>query len=233
MINIFEKLLDLIYIQPCYFCGSSKEDKIICSDCYKKIGFLSSDPARIVVNKKVYACCKYENIIKNAIHGLKYHKKKKLAKIIAKIMFDSREKFGLNENYAIIPVPIHKSRRKERGYNHTEIIAKEYAKHTGDTVYEKFLLRIKDTQKQYGLKTDERIKNITGAFGLNEKTENMPDKNSNILILDDIISTGATMSEMIRVLKENGYENITGYVLSMPDFYSGNLTDKDKKSYYS
>ena len=76
MINFFEKLLSLIYIQPCYFCKSTKEDKLICNNCYKKIHFLPNSVFRVIENKDVYACCLYDDIIKTLIKSLKYKNQK-------------------------------------------------------------------------------------------------------------------------------------------------------------
>lgn len=218
MIKIFEKLLNFIYIQPCYFCGSTKDDNIICKKCFDNIRFLTPEDFRIIEECKVFSCCIYENIIKNMIIALKYYRKKKLAYLHAKIMYDCRSKFGLNSRYTIIPVPIHKNRRKERGYNHTDLIADEYARLTGDKVIKDFIIRIKDTKRQYNLTTAERINNIKGAFAVNDKLKEPPSSDSELLIIDDITSTGTTLKEVIKTLKNAGYKNITALVLASPDF---------------
>ncbi len=217
MINLLEKLLNLIYIQPCYFCRSTKEDSLLCSKCHEKIKFYPLNTAAIIADSNVYACTFYEGIIKNLIISLKYYNKKRLAYYAAKIMYEYWQKLNINKEFLIIPVPIHKNRRKERKYNHMELTADEFAKLTGYSVNKNFLIREKDTLKQYNLHKQERIENIKNAFVINKNVKS--DKNTNILILDDITSTGATLNEIIKLLKENGYVNITALCLATPDIF--------------
>ena len=80
------------------------------------------------------------------------------------------------------------------------------------------ILRIKDTQKQFNLKKAERIKNIKGAFVVNE--EETLEKSQKILIIDDITSTGITLEEVIKPLKKAGYKNITALTLATPDIWN-------------
>lgn len=218
MIKLFEKLLSLIYIQPCYFCKSTKEDSLICDNCYKKIHFLPSSVFRVIENCDIYACCLYDDIIKILIKSLKYKNQKKLAKIQAKIMFDYWKDINKKDDYLIIPVPIHKERLKERKYNHMDLVADEFSKLTKYEVLKNFLIREKDTQKQYNLHKKERIKNIQGAFSINEKIK--PSIEKNILIIDDITSTGITIEELIKVLNKNEYYNITALTLATPDIWN-------------
>ena len=117
-----------------------------------------------------------------------------------------------------MPVPIHKLRRKERKYNHMDIVADEFAKLTGYKVNKNFIVRTKDTLKQYNLHKQERIKNIKNAFDLN-LNENI-DKTANLLIIDDITSTGITFDEIIRLLRKNGYGSITALALATPDIWN-------------
>lgn len=167
---------------------------------------------------KVYACCLYDGIIKHLIRDFKYHNKRKLAPLFSKIMYDYIKELNLKEEYTIIPVPISKERRKERKYNHMELAADELSKLTGYNVNNNLLIRIKDTEKQYKLHKSERIKNIKGAFEINDNAE-IP-QNTHILLIDDITSTGITLEENIRTLKKGGYKNITAIALSTPDIWN-------------
>ena len=88
----------------------------------------------------------------------------------------------------------------------------------GYKVNKNFIIRTKDTQKQYKLHKSERIKNIKNAFELNN--ENAPDKSTPLLIIDDITSTGITLEEIIKLLKTNGYNNITALTLATPDIWN-------------
>ncbi len=218
MINLIEKLLNLIYTRPCYFCGSTKEDSILCSDCRKKINFISKRINTNILGVDVYSCTVYEDIIKKLIIELKYYNKKKLSLIQAQIMFDYIKNQNFNKNFIILPVPIHKNRLKERKYNHMDLTADHLSKLSGFKSNKNFIIRTKDTLKQFNLNKEERENNIKGAFELNKKFA--PDKNSNLLIIDDIIATGTTLKEIIMLLKSNGYNNITALTFSTPNLKS-------------
>ena len=99
-----------------------------------------------------------------------------------------------------------------------DLVAEEFKKYTNYNISKNFLIRTKDTKKQYNLHRDERIKNLKNAFDINEK--NLIDKEAKLLIIDDIISTGATLGEIIKILKEKGYTNITAFTLSTPDIWN-------------
>ena len=218
MIKFFEKLLNLIYIQDCYFCKSTKEDILLCSKCYKKINFLPPSILKNYKNCNIYSCCLYEGIIKNLIQALKYKNQKKLAPVAAKLMYEYWKNLKIEGDFLVLPVPIHKSRLKERKYNHMDLICKEFCKLTNYKLEKSFLIRTKDTKKQYNLHKQERIKNIKDAFDIKQK--NMPEKESNLLILDDITATGITLEEIIKLLRKNGYKNITALTLSTPDIWN-------------
>ena len=218
MIKFLEKLLNLIYIQDCYFCKSTKEDTLLCSKCYSKIHFLPTAILKDYKNCKIYSCCLYEGIIKNLIQSLKYKNQKKLAPVADKLMYEFWKNLNIEEKFIVLPVPIHKSRLKERKYNHMDLICKEFCKLTNYKLEKNFLIRTKDTKKQYNLHKQERINNIKDAFDIKEN--NLPDKQTNLLILDDITATGITLEEIIKLLRKKGYKKITGLTLSTPDIWN-------------
>lgn len=219
MIKILEKLLNLIYIKVCYFCGSQKEDSLLCSKCRSKIHFLPQGVYKNIQGIDIYAASLYDGINKELIKAVKYKGQKQLASVMADLMFDYWKKLKVcDSEFIVLPVPIHKYRRKERGYNHMDIVAKEFCALSKYRYNTDFLIRIKDTKKQYNLNKHERLENIKDAFDLNVK--NIPDKSDNLLIIDDITSTGITLSEIIKVLKKNGYINITALTLATPDIWN-------------
>lgn len=217
MLKFLEKILSLIYIRYCHFCHKAEEDKVLCSKCYKKIHFLPPAIIREINNCPVYSVAIYDGIIKTLIRDLKYHNKKYLAKTQAELMFGFWKQLNLNEKYIILPVPIHKNRRKERKYNHMDIVADEFSLLSGFEVNKDFIVRVKDTKNQFKLKRLERIKNIKDAFALND-TE-IP-KDSKLLVIDDITSTGITLEEIIKILKQAGYKDITALTLATPDIWN-------------
>lgn len=169
-------------------------------------------------NCKIYACTLYDEITKKLIKDLKYYNKKSLAPLQAKIMYEYWKELNKKEDFIIIPVPIHKERRKERKYNHMDLVADEFSKLSGYLTNKNFLLRIKDTKKQYNLNKQERIKNIKNAFEISSSEVISIEKN--LLIIDDITSSGITLKEIIKLLKKNGYKKITALTLSTPDIWN-------------
>ncbi len=173
---------------------------------------------REVKNIKVYACCLYDEIIKTLIKDLKYKNQKKLAPLQAQLMYEYWQELNIKEDFLILPVPIHKHRRKERKYNHMDLVADEFAKLTGFKTNKDFLIRTKDTQKQFKLHKSERIKNIKNAFDIN--TNEQINKETKLLIIDDITSSGITLEEIIKVLNKYGYKNIIALTLATPDIWN-------------
>ena len=207
MIKFLIKILDFVYRKKCYICGNSDSGEVMCSECYAKINPLALLPNRIIDGVKIYSACRYENEIKKLIRGVKYHNQKELAKYQAKFMYSYFVKIvGENFQCAVVPVPMHKSRQRKRKYNHMELVGEELCNLSGWELKTNLIERIKDTQPQYNLHTKEREENLKGAFKVNIENYN----GEYILLIDDIVTTGSTMAEMIKTLKSAGIDKIAG-----------------------
>ncbi|MBS4759620.1 MAG: ComF family protein [Clostridium sp.] len=216
MINFFTQLLDLIYKKKCYFCGNTGHNSKMCSDCIEKINFLPPKKLKYIDGVCVYSAMIYENEIKRLIRGLKYHNQKELAYFQARLMDDFWQNVDVSKNkYTLVPVPLYVKREKKRKYNHMSLVAEEFSKLSGYDVKEDLIFRTKNTKPQFNLSIKERAKNMYGAFEV--KKENY--HNEKILIIDDILTTGSTLSEMIKALKSSGINDITVFVTSCTDFH--------------
>ncbi len=102
-----------------------------------------------------------------------------------------------------MPVPLHKSRMRQRGFNQSIEISRVIAKRLKLPIEYKAVTRKKPTAAQTGLDAKQRQKNIKGAFELTGKINH-----KHILIVDDVITTGATVNELARLLKKNGVEQV-------------------------
>lgn len=158
------------------------------------------------------------------IFNLKYDGNTYLAPIIADILYDciysivaKGEDCPLPAADVIIPVPIHKSKLKERGFNQTEKIAKHLGEKLSMAVDSKTLLRVKETKNQRALSAEQRKLNLEGAFQISPKRENAV-KGKKVILLDDIYTTGATVNSCAELLKEKGAEKI--YILTL--LFAGN-----------
>ena len=141
---------------------------------------------------------KYDSIVRERIIGYKFGEKSYLYKTFVESIKTDKKIFDKIKTYdMIIPVPIHKNRQKERGYNQSELIAKEFEN------YKNILIKTKHTKPQSILTGKEREDNIKNVYIVNENVVG-----KNVLLIDDVYTTGATVNECSRVLKLSKAKNI-------------------------
>ncbi|MEM8859833.1 MAG: ComF family protein [Chloroflexota bacterium] len=141
------------------------------------------------------------------IHNLKYYDQFALAKPLASLMAVAIPQFKAQVTAdVIVPIPLHKQREKERGYNQAFLLAKELGRILNIPVSKTGLLRIRPTSSQAKLTREERIENMAQAFQAN------PDhiSNKNVLLVDDVCTTGATLFAAAAQLKSAGAHSISG-----------------------
>ncbi len=212
MIEKILGLLDWIYKKRCYFCKSSKESIRMCSDCYDKLISLPISVNRIINGVNVYCAGNYSKDLQKLIRGLKYHKQRDLAYFQAKFMYEYWQKLNISEDFQVVPVPLHSTRKKKRKYNHMELVTKEFCYLTGYEYNFELIKRIKDTKPQYKLTKQQRAENLHKAFEV-DASKNL---NKKILIIDDICTTGSTFEEMINEFKLNGICDIICFATTTP-----------------
>ena len=148
----------------------------------------------------------YENQIRNLILKYKFQNKAYLYKTFTNFFINNKKILGKIQNYdIIIPVPISKRRDKQRGYNQSELIAKEIGKFTKINVLQNCIIKDKDIIAQSKLNKEQRQNNIKNAYKI-RKEEII--NNKNILIIDDIYTTGSTVNECSRILRKANPKNI-------------------------
>ncbi len=123
----------------------------------------------------------------------------------------------VEEYDAVIPIPLSATRRRERGFNQSELIAAGLARRFGVPLCTRTLLRARHTPNQARLSQKERWTNLRGAFKINYSHINTY---RNILIVDDLLTTGATLCEAARVLKENGAKRVDGLTAAIAHDHS-------------
>ncbi len=111
----------------------------------------------------------------------------------------------------IIPVPLHKKRRRQRGYNQAEIIARHLGKICEVTVNEKAVKRVKHTKAMKELNDKERKHNLKNAFQVTKYWQ----QEKNVLLIDDIYTTGSTINSISELLKEEGAEKVMFFTISI------------------
>lgn len=150
-----------------------------------------------------WSACLYEDPLKDLIHRFKYHQKTGLRRILADLMASFIREYNLDmEQFdVIIPVPLSSTRLRERGYNQTQLLAEELVRTFSIPCTGNHLVRARHTQPQTLLDEKQRWTNIKGAFTIRQPNVL---KRKNILLIDDLLTTGATACEAARALKAAG-----------------------------
>lgn len=231
MASVFElkrQFFDLLFPLSCFGCGS--EGLYLCPGCRSLLRFIP--PSCIVCGKlspgnnrippgRTCLSCQEESplyaflsplsygevIVRALIHGLKYDRIRSLDSVLARILAEYIGVYRLSfpEGSVIFPIPLHPSRKRTRGFNQSESIAKVLGASLGILVRDDILAKIKSTTPQIAFSREERLRNVNGTFGVR-----MPEavKGKTILLLDDVKTTGATLEEAARVLKNAGAGHI-------------------------
>jgi ComF family protein len=231
--GLFKGLKDLIYPNYCLVCKNKikppVQQQLICGICWDKIEqnlppFCFScgrhlDSQAIEKNTcpncakfnfyfdRAFSPCRYTGTIKKLIHEFKYSGKDYLGYPLGKLMHTFIQDYQLPIKHLdlIIPIPLHKSRQREREFNQAGILSREIAREFNKKVLTDVLLRIKPTKTQTELTFQERCQNVKESFSV-IKPELV--KDTNLLLIDDVLTTGATSSEAARCLKEAGARKV-------------------------
>ncbi len=160
-----------------------------------------------------FASTLYKGIIRKLLFRFKYKPYVSDVKtILGDLFYESliqHEGFSqiLENKPVLVPIPLHFSKLKSRGYNHAQILADELSKRL-NLKSMNILTRVKKTKTQFGLKRKERKENVSGAFALRTDSGVAPLPRMTVILVDDILTTGATMQEAARVLKEHGVSKV-------------------------
>ena len=146
---------------------------------------------------KVYAVGLYEQSLRHAIHQFKFNGKVGLDRPLGKLLEQAID-VDLNIDL-IVPVPLQRKRLQQRSYNQALLLAREVASIRKLPVANDLLVKILETESQQGLSAKERVKNLQGSFELQKNLSGQ-----NILLIDDVMTTGATVAACSRVLAEGG-----------------------------
>jgi len=215
----FTKLFDFILPRFCPSCNSKlePEEDTVCSSCLSKIKLttpelIKSEYHRKYESKQIISgfvsqfIFEKDKELQQIIHALKYDKKYQIGIFLGRILGEQfRTQFQNWNINLIVPIPLHHLKKAERGFNQSFYIAKGIASKNFILVYSKAIKRIRFTESQTTMTLKEREVNVEGAFKV-RKTENV--KGKNILLVDDVMTTGATINECGKVLLEAGANRI-------------------------
>lgn len=202
-------ILDTLFPRKCIYC-TKIFDTYLCKNCFKKIKFRKQIPIKDLFLDRLYILCEYDEVISKLLQEFKYNYIIDIKDIIEDII--NKSDLKLNINGELVPIPLHKKRMIERGFNQSEIIADLLNKKLSFPVDNSILKRVKNIKKQSLLNRKKRLQNVKNAFILNKRTHKIA---KSIILVDDVYTTGATMQECAKLLKEQGnVEYVYGIVLA-------------------
>lgn len=189
--------LEYIEGRVCLKCGKGIEDEYdanVCPDC-------EGDNKNFDM---AFSCFQYKDMGKTIIHKLKYENCKEVSYTLGRLMYQKIVDEGMNLD-AVVPVPIHESKEAIRGFNQAQLIAEEIAAGLGIPLWN-CISRTKATTDQFKLDKVNRNLNVHNAFCMDMLYNDV--KKENILLVDDVYTTGSTVNECCRILKQQGVRRI-------------------------
>jgi ComF family protein len=199
--NSCAKKLSRIYPPLCKRCGRPESSGRYCHECWGK------QNNRIDAVRSVFV---FEGTIRTAIHELKYRNLRDISVNLGEYMAEYYRNNGLKGD-CLLPVPLHEKRIRERGYNQSELLAKEIARHVEVPVKGHLVTRMRNNMPQARTSNaDERRTNMENVF----RCQSPEVAGKNIIIIDDVCTSGNTLESCAAVLKGAGAKSVIGFTLA-------------------
>jgi len=227
---LIQQVFDMLF--PVHCAGCRKIGQVLCPSCIEQIQPIPSPICDFCGTPlSTYGVCKicqyhrpklsgqravglYQDPLRDYIHQLKYDGNVRLAVPLGLMLAQAFKYYGMQVDM-LIPVPLHKDRYKQRGYNHALLIAEVCSAHIGVPMKDNILVRHRATVAQVDLHPRERYRNVAGAFTCSPNAYNVLD-GRNIVIIDDVSTTGATLEACATPLFMAGAKEVWGLVLARP-----------------
>ncbi|MDZ7341541.1 MAG: ComF family protein [candidate division KSB1 bacterium] len=212
--------LDFVYPSYCLACGAKLQhsELLLCEPCWQQLPQLPGELDMNVMARsiegpiyfsKAISVWEFTPTVQQVVHHLKYQNFRRLAPIMGSFMAARLSCFSLPQDTMLIPIPLHRTRLRERGYNQSALLCQAIAKHTGFNYSDKIVRRIRYTHTQTALNAAERRRNVAEAFRVVAPSV-LIDKL--VILVDDVITTGATMNACAKELVTIGASDV--YLLS-------------------
>jgi ComF family protein len=208
--TIYELGIDLLFPPRCVGCG--RVDWVWCDNCQLKLDN-TAFPSRVQPLEPlagIAATGVHEGVIREAVQGLKYSQ----ARIVAQPLGERLMTQYLRQNWTIdmiVPVPLHMSRLAERGYNQAQLLSEVFAMEAAIPCVPKAVSRQRNTQSQVTLNAMERKTNLLDAFQANPQLVST----KHVLLIDDVYTTGATLSACAQAILEAGAQAVYGLTVTV------------------
>lgn len=228
MLKWGQKIIDILLPPRCLVCGKVLEgENGLCEDCFKHINFISA-PICYKCGNPLPAgqkgiCCPvcvsdkknpfrfqrsrvyYDEASRPLVTNFKFHDRTENAAFLGRWLHAAGHDIWQEGVDAIVPVPLHRARLRQRKYNQSALLCTEVSKITGIPVEYNTLIRHKNTLPQVSCSGSARIRNVKNAFSLNDPEKF---KNKRVVIIDDVMTTGSTLRECATVLLKGGAQSV-------------------------
>jgi competence protein ComFC len=218
-------VVDFFFPRRCVGCGRTGD--FLCADCFRKLprllpplcnkcgkpessgGLCPTCWSHQTEIDGIRSPFRFDGVIRQAVHDLKYHNLKAVSRCLAELMADYLQANPVSGD-VLVPVPLHARRLRERGYNQSSLLAKELGELTGFPVAEDALFRSKDSLSQARTtNVEDRRRNVAGVFTCRGML-----KGSHVLLIDDVCTSGATLEACAVALKAASAVSVWGLTLA-------------------
>jgi ComF family protein len=224
LLNICTSFNQHILPQSCLLCGTSSGEDLVCDACFTRLPYHTADHCPICALPspngnmcgkclrqkpffdKTIAALRYEFPVDTLIHSLKYGSRLAIAPLLGQLLTIRTHSFPRPD--MLLPMPLHFERLRERGFNQSTEIAGTLSRHLGIPVSHA-CHRIRATSSQAGLSLEKRGANLKGAFECDDTVRGL-----HVAVLDDVMTSGATLNEIARMLKDKGAKEVSAWVVA-------------------
>lgn len=221
-------LLDLFLESGCLLCQRSSAEEL-CLGCQRQIQRCQGSDAQWQEPLPLFAWGVYGGALKRAIATLKYENQPHLARPLghwlAQAWLESPQAKTKQKPPTVVPIPMYAAKKKQRGYDQAELLAKHFCDFTGLPLQRRGLQRIRSTDAQFTLSATEREQNLSDAFRLGEFQR----RPSAVLLLDDVYTTGATARSAMQTLQRQKIEVVGLVAIAKPIMQSENAAQSSSK----
>ncbi len=238
-----ETALDFVFPRYCLLCGKINpkgEYEHLCPECEVSLRILKgarctlcSEPIGPESMPNIHGCpkcidrkfqfdksfclCAFDGAAREMVHELKYRTGAHIVRDMAKVAKKFPELADYIRNAVLVPIPLHAAKALKRRYNQSDLIASMLVKTfpESNAKIRKILRRTRKTATQTTLDRESRADNVKDAFALAKakSAETLP-KNTNIVLVDDVMTSGATLSECAKILKKSGFKSVSAFAFA-------------------
>jgi ComF family protein len=230
--HFIQQTLDILFPPTCALCthiGSA-----LCPGCQQLLQDQPNEArcthchALLTLDDRCLACsmhrlrlhglrayASYEGALRQCIHALKYDGQTRLAWPLGTLLAQTYRRYGMQAD-GLIPLPLHSTRQKQRGYNHATLLAQACSEQLRIPINEELVVRQRATLSQVSLPIQQRYQNVSGAFSLSPIVTTRAILKRRLIIIDDVCTTGATLEACAETLLSAGAQSVWGLVLARP-----------------